>query len=167
MFRQLVDPFGDRPWPRWSRPCPYWYCWWRRQSASLAVLVPFALLLMLDGRRGLRDVWSVALTAGLTFGAGQFLCSSVFTCRLNDLTAGVFSTLAVVVLLLVWQPTQVSVPITVGSGDSVVVERDSLRDIVTSFLPYGLLTVLFDLTSINGPVQRFAAASECRSTGRA
>jgi lactate permease len=75
-----------------------------RQSAIIAALVPFVLLLMLDGRRGLREVWPAALTAGMGFGAGQFLCSNYFTYQLTDLAAGVFAIVAVIVLLRFWAP---------------------------------------------------------------
>jgi lactate permease len=75
-----------------------------RQSAIIAALVPFALLLMLDGRRGLREAWPAALTAGVGFGIGQFLCSNYFTYQLTDLSAGVVAIGAVIVLLRFWSP---------------------------------------------------------------
>jgi lactate permease len=75
-----------------------------RQSAIIAALVPFALLLMLDGRRGLRQAWPAALTAGVGFGIGQFLCSNYFTYQLTDLAAGVVSIGAVILLLRFWSP---------------------------------------------------------------
>jgi lactate permease len=75
-----------------------------RQSAIIAALVPFVLLLMLDGRRGLREVWPAALTAGVGFGIGQFLCSNYFTYQLTDLAAGVVAIGALIVLLRFWSP---------------------------------------------------------------
>jgi lactate permease len=75
-----------------------------RQSAIIAALVPFVLLLMLDGRRGLRETWPAALTAGVGFGVGQFLCSNYFTYQLTDLAAGVVAIGAVIVLLRFWSP---------------------------------------------------------------
>jgi lactate permease len=75
-----------------------------RQSAIIAALVPFALLLMLDGRRGLREAWPAALTAGVGFGIGQFLCSNYFTYQLTDLAAGVVAIGTVIVLLRFWSP---------------------------------------------------------------
>ncbi|MFE5735701.1 L-lactate permease [Streptomyces celluloflavus] len=63
-----------------------------RQSAVIAFLVPFALLMILDGRRGLRQVWPAALVAGLGFGAGQFACSNFFVEQLTDLVAATTAT---------------------------------------------------------------------------
>src|SRR3954467_8878496 len=46
-----------------------------RQTSILAFLVPFLLVFLLDGVRGLRQAWPAALTAGLTFSVSQFLFS--------------------------------------------------------------------------------------------
>jgi lactate permease len=121
-----------------------------RQSAIIAALVPFALLLLLDGRRGIRQLWPAALTAGVAFGAGQLLCSNLFTYQLTDLSAAVVSTLALVVLLHFWKP-----PCETGeprTGEPL--HRDSCRDIAVAFSPYAILVGLFAITAFVGPVQR-------------
>src|SRR3954453_7410854 len=40
-----------------------------RQTPILAMVVPLVLVLVIDGRRGVREAWLPALTAGVTFGA--------------------------------------------------------------------------------------------------
>ena len=125
-----------------------------RQSAIVAAWVPFALLLLLDGRRGLRELWPAALVAGLGFGAGQLLCSNLFAYQLTDLCAAVVSTLALVVLLQFWNPpreTRVAI-----KGE--VPQRDSRRDIAVAFSPYVILVGLFAITAFVGPVQRAVAS---------
>jgi len=124
-----------------------------RQSAIIAALVPFALMLLLDGRRGLRELWPAALTAGLGFAAGQLLCSNLLTYQLTDLSAAVVSTLALVVLLHFWKPLRTA-------GDScndAPPQRDSRHDIVVAFSPYAILVGLFAITAFVGPVQRAVA----------
>ena len=44
-----------------------------RQTSILSLLVPFTLLLIIDGKRGIKEVWPAALTAGVAFGLSQFL----------------------------------------------------------------------------------------------
>ncbi len=44
-----------------------------RQTPFLALLVPFVLVFMTDGRRGLREAWPAALTAGFVFALFQFV----------------------------------------------------------------------------------------------
>ena len=157
-----------------------------RQSAFVAAIVPLVLLLMLDGRRGLREVWPAALTAGIGFGIGQFLCSNFFAYQLTDLSAAIFSTILVIVLLKVWSPgrgvsaSRLAMALS-GAGQNPTSDSDlasepprdgtaatepadevrppdSRRDVVVSFTPYVLLTVLFALTEIKSPVQRAVAS---------
>jgi lactate permease len=46
-----------------------------RQTPFLALVVPLILIGMVDGRRGVRQAWPVAVVGGFTFAIGQFLCS--------------------------------------------------------------------------------------------
>lgn len=139
-----------------------------RQSAIIAALVPLVLLLILDGRRGLREVWPAALAAGLGFGLGQYLCSNFFAYQLTDLVGAVVSTAAVVILLRFWSPSvsERTSPAMANSGGVTTAgggtgepeaapPPHSRRDVLKAFSPYALLTVLFGLVSVHGPVQRF------------
>src|SRR6201999_1683689 len=46
-----------------------------RQTPFLAMLVPFVLVFMVGGRRGLREAWPAALVGGVTFAILQFVVS--------------------------------------------------------------------------------------------
>ncbi len=78
-----------------------------RQTPILAVFVPLMLVLMVDGRRGLRQTWLPALVGGLGFGGAQYLSSNFFNYQVADIVAAIVGALAVVVLLRVWQPSEV------------------------------------------------------------
>lgn len=120
-----------------------------QQSSVIAMAVPLALLIMLDGRRGVRELWPVALIAGFAFGAGQLVCSRLLTYQLADLIAAATATVAVVVLLRHWTPQH-------ALDDAMQisrVERDSLQEILIAFSPYVLLSALFVLTKFIGPVR--------------
>ena len=58
-----------------------------RQTPVLAVVVPFVLVWIVDGRRGLKQVWPAALIAGLAFGLAQFVCSNYISVPLSDIFA--------------------------------------------------------------------------------
>ncbi|MFD9891370.1 L-lactate permease [Amycolatopsis sp. NPDC059027] len=126
-----------------------------RQSPWVAFLVPFVLLVMVDGKRGLREVWPAALAAGTGFAVGQFLCSNFFTYALTDLIAAVLSALCVIVVLRLWSPRR-PLAIDGASCAEAPLEKDAFPDVLRAFSPYALLTVLFALVELPGPVHRWA-----------
>ena len=75
-----------------------------RQTPELALIVPFVLVFMVDGRRGLRQAWPAALTAGLSFAALQFAISNYVSTELTDIVASLGSAVAILSLLRVWSP---------------------------------------------------------------
>jgi lactate permease len=90
-----------------------------RQTPILAVVVPLVLVAVVDGRRGVRQTWPVALVAGLTFGVGQFVASNYISVPLTDIIAALISAAAVVALLRVWRPSESpDLHATPGSGQA-------------------------------------------------
>jgi lactate permease len=77
-----------------------------RQTPILAVVVPLILVAVIDGRRGIRQTWPAALTAGVVFGIFQFLASNYVSVPLTDIIAALMSAAAVVLLLRVWRPSE-------------------------------------------------------------
>jgi lactate permease len=77
-----------------------------RQTPILAVIVPLVLVLVVDGKRGVRQTWLPALVAGLSFGLAQFVASNFISVPLADIIAALVSAAAVVGLLRVWQPVE-------------------------------------------------------------
>ncbi|MSR98391.1 L-lactate permease [Arthrobacter sp. BL-252-APC-1A] len=75
-----------------------------RQTPLLAFIIPLVLLFILDGRRGLRDCWPVALFTGIVFSVFQFLCSNFFSYELTDIVASLVALVAAVGFLRVWHP---------------------------------------------------------------
>ena len=138
-----------------------------RQSPFVAFFVPFLLLLILDGRRGMRDLWPVALATGLGFAVGQFAAAEFVAYQIADLIGAVCATGTVLLLLRVWSPSNpilgtVDAPPVVAGGAvddpafraRVDARRDSAGTIVRAFSPYIILTVLLAVFSIPGPAQR-------------
>src|SRR4051795_4643052 len=81
-----------------------------RQTPLLALVVPLILVVIVDGRRGLRNCWLPALTCGLTFAVLQFVASNYVSVQLTDIIASLASAGAVVLLVRVWQPSEVLTP---------------------------------------------------------
>jgi len=92
-----------------------------RQTPVLAIFVPLILVLMVDGLRGVRQTWLAALVGGLAFSVAQFLSSNYFNYQVADIIAALAGALALVLLLRVWQPSEIvaaEAPIEIRSGDS-------------------------------------------------
>lgn len=74
------------------------------QAPFVAVLVPFILLLILDGFRGVRDGWPAALVIGASFAIAQWWSATHFSYELTDIVACLVSMGAAVLFLKVWTP---------------------------------------------------------------
>ena len=75
-----------------------------RQTPILALFVPLVLVFMVDGRRGLREVWLPAVVGGVAFAVAQFVASNYLSVELTDIIAALVAAAAIVVLLRVWSP---------------------------------------------------------------
>ena len=75
-----------------------------RQTPFLALIVPLILVGMVDGMRGVRQVWPPVLLGGVAFALGQFVCSNFISVELTDIVASLLSTGVIVGILRVWQP---------------------------------------------------------------
>ncbi|MFL5886634.1 MAG: L-lactate permease [Thermoleophilaceae bacterium] len=81
-----------------------------RQTPFLSLLVPLIIVAMVDGRRGIRQAWPVALVGGLSFAIGQFATSNYISAELTDIVASLISVASIVLMLRVWQPPHDEVP---------------------------------------------------------
>lgn len=90
-----------------------------RQTPFVAILIPLVLVFVVDGTRGLRQTWPVALVAGFVFGLAQFVTSNYFAVELTDVVAAVATVAAVLGMLRFWQPKQI---VGLGADGDVVVQ---------------------------------------------
>jgi lactate permease len=70
----------------------------------LAFFVPLLLLVLVDGRRGIREIWPAAIVTGAAFAISQFVSSNYISVELTDIIASLAGLLALVVFLQVWRP---------------------------------------------------------------
>jgi len=85
-----------------------------RQTPLIAVLVPLILVFIVDGKRGVKQTWPVAVVAGVVFGLAQFVTANYFAVELTDVVAAVATVAAVLIMLRFWQPAE-----TMGLNDDV------------------------------------------------
>ncbi|GGU15281.1 L-lactate permease [Nocardioides albus] len=147
-----------------------------RQTPILAVFVPLILVLVVDGRRGLRQTWPVALVCGLAFGIAQFVAANYISVPLADIVASLVATAAIVGLLRVWQPQEQitatadatstraegqagsagtsAVLTATGNGSPQI--RDSRAEVVKAYAPYLVIIAIFAFTNISAVKEALA-----------
>ncbi len=133
-----------------------------RQTPILALVVPLILVGMVDGMRGVRAVWPAAMTGGVSFAVGQFVCSNYISVELTDIVASLLALGAMVAMLRVWQPGEPLVGERTGrpaiAGAAVHDARheqevrrrdddyhDSKRDIWEAYAPYIIIIAVFSI----------------------
>jgi lactate permease len=146
-----------------------------RQTPFLALIVPLILVAMVDGMRGVRQVWPAALTGGLAFGIAQFAASNYLSVELTDIVASLVSAGAIVALLQVWHPTEplhgegrFNRPAIAGAATADAVHErevqrrsddahDTRGDVIAAYAPYVIIIAILSLAQW-GPIKDFLAA---------
>src|SRR5215211_6787631 len=154
-----------------------------RQTPFLALIVPLILIGMVDGRRGIRQAWPVAVVGGVAFALGQFACSNFISVELTDIVASLLSTACIVGFLRVWQPGEpLRAEVTgrfarpaVAGGEAhnpameqEIVRRDDTKkdppaEVVRAYAPYLIIIAVFSIVQI-GPIKDALAESPWTTT---
>jgi lactate permease len=74
------------------------------QTPIIAAFVPLLLVLMADGRRGVRQTWPVAVVVGVAFAVAQWISATWISVELTDIIASLVGLAVAVVFLRFWQP---------------------------------------------------------------
>jgi len=137
-----------------------------RQTPFFAILVPFILVAVVDGWRGIRQAWPAALVGGTVFAALQFATSNYISVALTDIVASLGSAAALVALMQVWQPAEplrgrFSGPRPAIAGASVhspalekeMAEREQTgnappREVLRAYAPYIIIIAVLGIAQI-------------------
>jgi lactate permease len=134
-----------------------------RQTPILALFVPLALVLIVDGRRGVRETWPVAVVCGVVFAVAQYTTSNFLSVPLADVVASLVSAAAVVAMVRTRRHSVSHTAVPVGGGggstddpdpdetdrvDPAPDGHDSRGDVVKAYAPYGIIIGVFVLCQI-------------------
>jgi lactate permease len=128
-----------------------------RQTPIMAVFVPLVLVFIADGRRGLRETWLAALTAGVVFGIAQYATSNFLSVPLADVVASLVSAGAIVLLVRVRPPrTDDARNPEIPDDDTdtpqpteAPARLDSRAQVVRAYAPYGIIIAVFVIGQIS------------------
>jgi len=78
-----------------------------RQLPFFSLIVPFWLIWVFAGFRGMLEVWPAVLVTGVAFAVPQFLISNFINPWIVDIGASLISMACLILFLKVWQPSRV------------------------------------------------------------
>jgi lactate permease len=137
-----------------------------RQLPLLSLFVPFWLVFMMDGTKGVKETWPAALVVGGSFAATQYLTSNFIGPELPDITSALVSLVSLTAFLKVWQPASAkakqiqlvgggTAAMTMKGGNkSAPMERNdrkspyTLMQTAIAWAPFGLLTLIVTIWSL-------------------
>ncbi|MEV7197809.1 L-lactate permease [Streptomyces sp. NPDC093510] len=121
-----------------------------RQTPLLALVVPLLLVVLVDGRRGLRETWVPALACGFAFAVAQFAASNYVSAQLADIGAALAGAGALMAVPQARRPATEPVRATVLTGvRSEDLDHDDPRsEVLRAYAPYALIVTVFSLAQI-------------------
>lgn len=129
-----------------------------RQLPLLSMIVPFWLVAMMDGRKGIRETWPAILVAGGSFAITQFFTANYVGPELPDITSALVSLVCLTLFLKNWKPkasfrfataggTGVAAPASVQAPATNALGY-SAGQVFKAWSPFIILTVVVTLWSI-------------------
>ncbi|MDG9857066.1 lactate permease LctP family transporter [Pseudomonas nitroreducens] len=129
-----------------------------RQLPFLSILVPFWLVFMMDGFKGVKETWPAALVAGGSFAITQYFTSNFIGPELPDITSALVSLISLTLFLKVWQPASERAVVANAGGAAVMGSGNGARstepspysfgEILKAWSPFLILTVLVTLWTL-------------------
>ena len=110
-----------------------------RQLPLLSLIIPFWLVAMMDGWKGIKEVWPAALVAGASFAISQYLTSNFIGPELPDVTSAIVSIVATTVFLKYWKPKNVMKTVEL---DEVVSSSHTSAQVLKAWSPFIILSVM-------------------------
>ncbi len=108
----------------------------------IAAFVPLLVLAILDGLRGVKQLWPAAIVSGAVTAFGHFWVASYFSYELTAVVASLLGFAAVTLLLLVWHPHTPDEERTESTA-SLSGSRAAL-----ALMPYWLVVIVFGVAKL-------------------
>jgi lactate permease len=126
------------------------------QTPILAAIVPLILVWIMDGMRGLRQTWPVAVVTGIAFAVTQWFSASHFSVALSDVLASLVSATVLVIFLRFWNPKALDE--SSFYGETVLGNESRSRHkgsaVLLAYAPYFVVIAAFSLVQV-GIVHRW------------
>ena len=117
-----------------------------RQLPLISLIIPFWIISVMDGIRGVRELWPAILVTGATFAVTQALTSNLLGPELPDITSALVSLVSLALFLKVWRPRRI---FRFEGQESVPEQRRySLGQVIKAWSPFLILTGFMTVWSL-------------------
>lgn len=116
------------------------------QLPFLSLFVPFFIVFLMDGVKGVRQTWPALLVAGSSFAITQFITATFLGPELPDITSALVSLVSLALFLKVWQPKEIyqsgQANREVAATTAASMPKLTLGKVVKAWSPFIVLTVM-------------------------
>ncbi|MDA1760210.1 L-lactate permease [Bacillus cereus] len=117
------------------------------QLPFLSLFVPFFIVFLMDGFKGIRQTWPALLVAGSSFAITQFITATFLGPELPDITSALVSLISLALFLKVWQPKEIyqsgqANSEVAATTTAVSMPKLTFGKVVKAWSPFIVLTVM-------------------------
>lgn len=117
------------------------------QLPFLSLFVPFFIVFLMDGFKGVRQTWPALFVAGSSFAITQFITATFLGPELPDITSALVSLVSLSLFLKVWQPKEIYQSKQANSEVAATTTATSMPKltvgkVVKAWSPFIILTVM-------------------------
>ncbi|AIL32617.1 lactate permease LctP family transporter [Basilea psittacipulmonis] len=120
-----------------------------KQLTVLTIILPFWLVAMMDGIKGIKQTWPVILVSGISYTITQLITSHYIGHELPNITSSLVSLVVTALFLKVWHPKEIFT-----FNKELSSEKDekkvalSAKTVLVAWSPFIILTVMVCLWSV-------------------
>ncbi len=115
------------------------------QLPFLSLFVPFFIVFLMDGFKGVRQTWLALFVAGSSFAITQFITATFLGPELPDITSALVSLVSLSLFLKVWQPKEIYQSKEANSevaATAISMPKLTVGKVVKAWSPFIILTVM-------------------------
>ncbi|MDI6505213.1 L-lactate permease [Bacillus wiedmannii] len=115
------------------------------QLPFLSLFVPFFIVFLMDGFKGVRQTWPALFVAGSSFAITQFITATFLGPELPDITSALVSLVSLSLFLKVWQPKEIYQSKEAKSevaATAISMPKLTVGKVVKAWSPFIILTVM-------------------------
>lgn len=119
-----------------------------RQLPLLSVIVPFWLVMIMDGVKGVKETWPAILVAGVSFAITQFLTANFIGPELPDITSALVSLICLATFLKFWKPKNIFRFDKQHHPEAGEDDKHTIGQVFKAWSPFVILTIMVTVWSL-------------------